>query len=723
MPDRPVPRPPSDDVVIAVRNVGKVYRLYDRPQDRLKHSLLWRFGRSYGRDFWALQDVSFEVRRGETFGIIGRNGAGKSTLLQILAGILEPTVGEVHVRGRVAALLELGSGFNPEFTGRENVFLNGAILGIPRSEMERHLDDIVAFADIGPFIDQPVKLYSSGMLMRLAFAVATHVEADVLLIDEVLAVGDVFFRQKCYRWLETLRERGVTIVLVSHAMTEVEQFCERALLLDGGRAVFLGSASEVVKRYYLLEQQGRAFAPPPETAPTAADLQILSEFAPTEADFWPPPEAFFDLSKATQVSNGWARCTGVALCDSQGRPTRVFAQGETACFYYEFEVLRDIEVPVGGIVIQNDKGIHVHGKNTLQYGTSVPLQVPKGARLRFRQDIALNLQIGEYTFEVGLAMIRPEDYRRLRAWNHAELYARTLRLCRLPGLGPLVVTWRTQWDTTQLTHHGVADLPGRCALQVIGPEKQHTKETFGHLRPSQPPTIFHVTHWKAGSQWIHRILRSCVPDLIVDPQIDNVQFLREPIRPGKVYPTVYVTREEFESVRLPDHWRRFVIVRDLRDTLVSAYFSIRYSHPVIDARIARWRAALASMDVEDGLIYLIDEWLPLCARIQASWVESGERLIHYEDLLEHDVEILESVLIDECQLPVSRECLRQAIVANRFEHMTGGRPRGQEDLRAHERKGIVGDWRNYFTDRVKRVFKDRYGRLLIMTGYEKDQDW
>jgi len=485
MPDRPVPRPPSDDVVIAVRNVGKVYRLYDRPQDRLKHSLLWRFGRSYGRDFWALQDVSFEVRRGETFGIIGRNGAGKSTLLQILAGILEPTVGEVHVRGRVAALLELGSGFNPEFTGRENVFLNGAILGIPRSEMERHLDDIVAFADIGPFIDQPVKLYSSGMLMRLAFAVATHVEADVLLIDEVLAVGDVFFRQKCYRWLETLRERGVTIVLVSHVMTEVEQFCRRALLLDGGRGVFVGPAVEAVKRYYLLEQARPSEVPLTETSPPVVVFESVS----TGEDFWPSPEAFLDLSGAVQVSDGGARCTGVALCDAQGRPARVFTQGETASFFYEFEVLRDIEVPIGGIVLQDARGIHVHGKNTLQYGTPVPIGVPRGSRLRFRQDITLALRPDEYTFQVGLATMRAEDYRRLPTWTHAELYARIHRLCNVPSLGPLAVTWRSRWDTTQLTHHGVADLPGRCVVWQVLPSTDPTPGSRGDSDWTSKPSL------------------------------------------------------------------------------------------------------------------------------------------------------------------------------------------------------------------------------------------
>ena len=257
----------SDDMVVAVQNVGKMYRLYDRPQERLKQQLFGRFGKSYGREFWALREVSCCVRRGEVLGIIGLNGSGKSTLLQILAGVLKPTTGEAHIKGRVAALLELGSGFNPEYTGRDNIFMNGAILDIPRAEMEKRFEEIVAFADIGAFIDQPVKTYSSGMFVRLAFAVTISVDADVLLIDEALAVGDIFFRQKCYRRLEMLREQGVAIVLVSHGMTEVEQFCHRALLLHHGDVLFQGPASEAVKRYYLLEQHDRIIAPKePSTA-------------------------------------------------------------------------------------------------------------------------------------------------------------------------------------------------------------------------------------------------------------------------------------------------------------------------------------------------------------------------------------------------------------------------------------------------------------------------
>ena len=204
--------------------------------------------------------MSFDVRRGEVVGIVGRNGSGKSTLLQIMAGILQPAAGEVRLWGRVGALLELGSGFNLDCTGRENVVLNAAILGMSRREIARRVDEIVAFADIGEFIDQPVKMYSSGMFVRLAFAVTTSLDADVLLIDEALAVGDVFFRQKCYQRLAALRERGVAIVLVSHALNEVEQFCQRALLLHGGHVTFEGPAIEAVKRYYLIAPEGRLAA-------------------------------------------------------------------------------------------------------------------------------------------------------------------------------------------------------------------------------------------------------------------------------------------------------------------------------------------------------------------------------------------------------------------------------------------------------------------------------
>jgi lipopolysaccharide transport system ATP-binding protein len=242
----------DSDVVISVHNVGKMYRLYNRPQDRLKEQLLWRFGKHFGREFWALYDVSFEVQRGETIGIIGRNGSGKSTLLQIIAGTLTPTLGEVRIVGRVAALLELGSGFNPEFTGHENVFLNGSILGISPEEMEARYEEIVTFADIGEFIEQPVKLYSSGMVVRLAFAINALLDPDILIVDEALSVGDEGFQRKCYSWISTLRERGTTIFFVSHSMGTVANLCNRVILLDQGKIHLEGDAQQAVKEYHRL---------------------------------------------------------------------------------------------------------------------------------------------------------------------------------------------------------------------------------------------------------------------------------------------------------------------------------------------------------------------------------------------------------------------------------------------------------------------------------------
>jgi lipopolysaccharide transport system ATP-binding protein len=451
---------PDADLAISVRNLGKMYRIYDRPQDRLKQ-ILWGARREYGREFWALRDISFEARRGETLGIIGRNGSGKSTLLQILAGTLAPTTGDVYVGGRVAALLELGSGFNPQFTGRENVELNGAILGLTPDEVRKRYDEIVAFADIGQFIDQPVKVYSSGMLVRLAFSVATSVDAEVLLIDEALAVGDVFFRQKCYQRLEGMRERGATIVLVSHSMMDIEQFCRRAVLLHNSAQLFEGPAPEAVKRYYLLDQEDRAVAPiAPPTESTAALWNTNAD------EFWPVPEAFLNLAHVAQVSNGWARCTGIAICDCDGEPARTFQQGQTAIFCYEFELLQDIEVPIGGIVIQNDKGVIVHGKNTLQHDSDVPLWAARGSRLRFCQEIVLEVATGEYTFEVGLATIGRYAYERRERSSQQELRERTVRICHMPSVGRFAVVLRRAGPATRLLHHGVANLPGSCRVTI-----------------------------------------------------------------------------------------------------------------------------------------------------------------------------------------------------------------------------------------------------------------
>jgi lipopolysaccharide transport system ATP-binding protein len=464
----PLPLAPlQDDLIVKVSELGKMYHLYNRQMDRLKQILLGGLGKSYGRPFWALRDLTFEIKKGETFGIIGKNGSGKSTLLQIMAGILQPTTGQVRVNGRVAALLELGSGFNPEFSGRENVILNGMILGFSRPEMEEKFQGIAEFADIGDFIDQPVKVYSSGMFVRLAFAVAAGIDADLVLIDEALAVGDIFFRQKCYRRLQELREKGTSIVLVSHAMNEVEEFCERALLLHESKMVYLGSAVEAVKRYYFVQQTGSLL---PLVVDQPVEAKPAQDFKAEDGFTWPNAEAFQDIAHLAQVSDQQAHCTAAVVCDSDGNPCLVFQQGQTASFYFEFEVHQDIDVPIGGVEILNEKGIIVHGKNSLLYGSRAPTYVPLGSRVRFRQDIRLDVAAGEYTFNIGFSTISKGDYAKKSRLPHPELDARIKVLSILPKAGKFAVVYRLNGEPVQMLHFGIANLPGGCQVAVSPPD-------------------------------------------------------------------------------------------------------------------------------------------------------------------------------------------------------------------------------------------------------------
>jgi len=249
----------SSEIAIKVENLSKCYQIYDQPRDRLKQFILPRLRcavgqppKQYFREFWALKDVSFEVKKGETVGIIGRNGSGKSTLLQMICGTLNPTGGCIQTHGRIAALLELGSGFNPEFTGRENVYLNGAVLGLSKEEIDQRFDDIASFAEIGDFINQPVKTYSSGMMVRLAFAVAINVAPEILIVDEALSVGDELFQRKCFSRIEAIRASGATILFVSHSGGQIVELCDRAVLMDAGEKITSGSPKQIVGRYQKL---------------------------------------------------------------------------------------------------------------------------------------------------------------------------------------------------------------------------------------------------------------------------------------------------------------------------------------------------------------------------------------------------------------------------------------------------------------------------------------
>ncbi len=456
----------SEEVAIRVNNVSKVYKIFDTAGKRFMYHM---FHTKSGRNFVALDNVSFDVKRGESFGIIGRNGSGKSTMLQILAGIIKATSGEVEIHGKVAALLELGSGFNPESTGFENIYMNAAILGVPKDKIDSKVDEIIEFADIGDFVNQPVKTYSSGMFVRLAFAVAINVDADILLIDEALAVGDVFFRQKCYSKLNQLKEEGKTIILVSHGMNEVEQFCERALLLNKGRIAELGDSREVVKKYYILDIKKET----EEEGEKKAEEQRQDRLTNTNeiCDFgnWKIKEPlYYDLSQNTEIGNEKVHILKVGIFDSEGYAKRVFAQGEWAYFFAELEVKQHIDVPLWGIVLYDQKNIIVHGKDSLQLDCDVPPAVDKGNHIFVLQRIKMDLGIGDYTFDVGTATMDYHDYEKRPYRNQEEVNETMERLSTMAHVGNFSIHTKPVGEPMQLMFHGCADLPGDIKMVVKG---------------------------------------------------------------------------------------------------------------------------------------------------------------------------------------------------------------------------------------------------------------
>ena len=333
----------SSEVILKVENVGKRYEIYEAPHHRLLQTLL-RGKKQFYKEFWALKDLSFEVKKGECLGIIGRSGCGKSTLLQIIAGTLASTTGSVSVTGKVAALLELGSGFNPEFTGRENVYMNGAIMGLSRTEIEQKFDEIAAFADIGEFIEQPVKIYSSGMMVRLAFAAAINVDPNILIIDEALSVGDVFFQQKCHARIEELISNGTTVIIVSHDMPSIEKYSDNVLLIDQGQMLFWGQPNEAVNRYYALffDKPLNTVRDLPSSDANCVCENISSESYGVIHD-WPSSDAFLDFSRAIFIGNmKMVKCRKIAVCNQAGQSCDSFQIGETVSFFTEFEALENI---------------------------------------------------------------------------------------------------------------------------------------------------------------------------------------------------------------------------------------------------------------------------------------------------------------------------------------------------------------------------------------------
>jgi lipopolysaccharide transport system ATP-binding protein len=404
----------SSDLAILAANLGKCYSVYDRPHHRLIELLS---GRSRAKEFWALRNVGFEIRKGETVGIVGRNGSGKSTLLQILCGTLQPTEGQVVVNGRVAALLELGAGFNPDFSGRENLFLNAALIGMSRRETNERLDEILAFADIDDFIDQPVRTYSSGMFVRLAFAVAISSDPEILVVDEALSVGDEAFQRKCFSRIECLKRNGATILFVSHSAGAVLQLCDRAILLDQGKRLLTGRPKTVVGFYQRL-----IYAPANIRSDVIEEIRVedeaggCSEIMDPALDFSAPSssvtsndvlqterlDAGLKPSSTIEYASRGARIVNPRLVNAVGEVVNVLAPGERYTYTYEVEFEDEARFVHFGMLVKSTDGVELFGMASHAYGEAIEHVAP-GATLRVEFGIRASLLPGAYFLNAGCA--------------------------------------------------------------------------------------------------------------------------------------------------------------------------------------------------------------------------------------------------------------------------------------------------------------------------------
>lgn len=391
---------------ITVNDVTKIYRMYDKPIDRLKESLHPRH-KEYHKKFYALNKISFQVKKGETVGIIGTNGSGKSTILKIITGVLSPTTGSVEVKGNISALLELGAGFNSDYTGIENIYMNGTMMGFSRKEMDEKLQDILDFADIGDFVYQPVKTYSSGMFVRLAFALAINVEPEILIVDEALSVGDVFFQSKCYRRMEEIRESGTTILMVTHDMGSIIKYCDKVVLLNKGNFIAEGTPGHMVDLYKkILANQMDSLE---EELEEMNDFSGEGENKDKRAEDKPENHKKEDglmkdklniNSEHTRYGDGRAEIYDLGLFDERGNLTNLLLKGENFTIKEKIRFSSPLQNPIFTYTIKDRKGTDLSGTNTMFEGTDIrPVEEGDEYEVCFTQK--MTLQGGEYLLSMS----------------------------------------------------------------------------------------------------------------------------------------------------------------------------------------------------------------------------------------------------------------------------------------------------------------------------------
>lgn len=400
-----------DNNVINIQSLTKVYKIFKKPSDRVKEALSITKKR-YSEDFFALKDVSFTVESGETIGIIGKNGAGKSTLLKILTGVLTPTSGEATINGKVAALLELGAGFNPEMTGLENIYLNGSIMGYSEEEMDKKVDAIIEFADIGDFIHQPVKMYSSGMFARLAFAVNANVEPEILIVDEALAVGDVFFQSKCFKKFSELRKKGTTILFVSHDIGSVKQLCSRVIWLESGTIKMMGNTDEVCDKYFNEEIEKR-------NANTLLDNKKIESivFSNERADWSHLNYPLIEIKSGDIISDR-VRIVAFMIFDRDYKETHIMNTGYKYNVIIVLDVFDDIDNAILGITMTNRKGIDIIGTNSFSISDGKTFKAKKNSKIKVEFSFVMPGIIPDiYIWDTAIADGTQENHKIL-SWIH-----------------------------------------------------------------------------------------------------------------------------------------------------------------------------------------------------------------------------------------------------------------------------------------------------------------
>jgi lipopolysaccharide transport system ATP-binding protein len=460
--------------LLTLDRVSKSYRLWHRPHDRLLYGIWNQVPASFpsgirafaerrkaklGTEVFALSEVTLSIKRGESVGIIGVNGSGKSTLLQLIAGVLQSTTGDVKVNAkRVTALLELGSGFDPNFTGRENVLLHGSLLGLTEEENRARIPEVIAFSEIGDYFENPVKTYSSGMVMRLAFASSITVQADLLIVDEALSVGDVFFQQKCYHKIRDLVKSGVTILLVSHDMRSVGEFCEEVLLLDKGHVAFFGDAIEAINQYYTIS---RSYLRPSSASGPGlkeSDWKVTSQSGIHQL------EPISEDSRSPATDDAAAAFLSFALLDRHGVSTNFFWQGDWMRLIFEVGIATDLENITPGVILRDDRGTFLHGKYEFQVDPMKLRTCKKGDVFRVSYAARLDITAGYYTLSLSMISI-PNHVIRDGKLSFADFDQHHLNVCGTGPIASFTVSFNSERPGANFSQFGTFDLPTRFGIE------------------------------------------------------------------------------------------------------------------------------------------------------------------------------------------------------------------------------------------------------------------